>query len=112
MASIHCEPDQVANTVALFPCSVVDFPIKYLGIPLAVAKLPKSALQPLLDQAVDRLPAWKGRLLQRCGRLTDNSVSNPNIHLDQLRSSTVVSQSHEEADDAVPLDWLGYGARG
>jgi hypothetical protein len=70
LAPIWCDPDQVAHASSKFPCSVVDFPIKYLGIPLSVSKLPKSALQPLLDQAVDQLPIWKGRLLDRCGRLT------------------------------------------
>jgi hypothetical protein len=49
---------------------VPHFPTTYLGIPLSVAKLRKSALQPLLDKAADCLPAWKGRLLHRSGRLT------------------------------------------
>jgi hypothetical protein len=44
--------------------------MKYLGIPLLVSKLPKSALQPLLDRVMDRLPIWKGRLLHHCGHLT------------------------------------------
>jgi hypothetical protein len=50
--------------------ALVEFPIKYLGVPLSLTKLPKLALQPLLDRAADRLPIWKGRLLHRCGRLT------------------------------------------
>jgi hypothetical protein len=55
---------------SLFPCQLVEFPIKYLGIPLSVAKLPRSALQLLVDRVVDRLKTWKGRLLCRSGRLT------------------------------------------
>jgi hypothetical protein len=37
---------------------------------LAMAKLPRGVLQPLLDSMADRLPAWKGRLLRRSRRLT------------------------------------------
>jgi hypothetical protein len=42
----------------------------YLGIPLSTKKLPKSALQPLVDKVADNLPTWKGQLLQCTGRLT------------------------------------------
>jgi hypothetical protein len=55
---------------SIFPGQLVEFPIKYLGIPLAVTKLPRSALQPLLDRIADHLPVWKGRLLHHTGRLT------------------------------------------
>jgi hypothetical protein len=34
-----------------------------------VTKLPKSALQLLLDKVADKLPIWKGRLMHRSGRL-------------------------------------------
>jgi hypothetical protein len=39
-------------------------------MPLSVTKLPKFALQPLVDQVDDKLSAWKGRLTHRSGRLT------------------------------------------
>jgi hypothetical protein len=56
--------------VTFFQCQKVDFPIKYLGLPLSTTKLPKSALQPLIDRIVDKLLAWKGRILHHSGRLT------------------------------------------
>jgi hypothetical protein len=68
--TIRCTFEQVDHAIALFPYQFVDFPIKYLVMPLAPTKLPKSALQPLLDQVADRLLVWKGRLLRRSGRLT------------------------------------------
>lgn len=34
----------------LFPCSIFDFPFTYLCIPLSVCKLPKAAMQPLIDK--------------------------------------------------------------
>jgi hypothetical protein len=55
---------------SIFPCQIVDFPIKFLGIPLGVFKLPKIAWQPLLDRVGDRLATWRGRLLRCSGRLT------------------------------------------
>jgi hypothetical protein len=53
-----------------FLYQVVDFPMKYLGIPLSVKKLPKSAWQPLVDRVTDKLPIWKGNLMHRSGWLT------------------------------------------
>jgi hypothetical protein len=70
LAPIRCDVEQVASVLATFPCSLVEFPMKYLGIHLSVTTLPKLALQPLLDHTVDRLPIWKGHLLHRYGRLT------------------------------------------
>jgi hypothetical protein len=49
MASIRCTEEQVELVVAAFPYQVVAFSVKYLGIPLSLTKLPKSALQSLLD---------------------------------------------------------------
>jgi hypothetical protein len=54
---------------AEFPYQIVSFPMKYLGIPLSIAKLLRSALQPLVDTVADRLPTWKGQLMRRSGRL-------------------------------------------
>jgi hypothetical protein len=51
---------------SLFPCRMVDFPIKYLGIPLSVTKLPKAAL---VDRITDRLLMWKGWLMHHSGCL-------------------------------------------
>jgi hypothetical protein len=46
MAPIRCAEGDIQLASNIFPCQLVDFPIKYLGIPLALGKLPKSALQP------------------------------------------------------------------
>jgi hypothetical protein len=70
MIPIRCSQEQIAFSVQEFPCQLESFPIKYLGIPLLVSKLLKSALQPLVDQVADKLPAWCGHLMHRSGRLT------------------------------------------
>jgi hypothetical protein len=33
---IKCNEDQVVQATPLFPCQMVEFPIKYLGMPLSV----------------------------------------------------------------------------
>jgi hypothetical protein len=51
MAPIRCfeEPSH------FFPCQLVDFPVKYMGILLSVSKLLRGALQPLLDKVATKL---------------------------------------------------------
>jgi hypothetical protein len=70
LAPILYALDQVCLATSIFPGQLVNFPVKYLGMPLAVAKLPRAVLQPLHDSMADHLPTWKGRLLCRSGRLT------------------------------------------
>lgn len=69
IAPIRCTQDDLNLISSAFPCVITDFPIKYLGIPLSTHKLPKSALQPLVDQVADHLPIWKDNLMNRSGRL-------------------------------------------
>jgi hypothetical protein len=53
----------------MFPCQLVEFPLKYLGIPLSFKKLPKFTLQLLVDKVADWLPTWKGSLMHCSGCL-------------------------------------------
>jgi hypothetical protein len=45
------------------------FPVKYLGIPLSVCRLPGEAFQPVVDRLADKLPTWKASMMPRAGRL-------------------------------------------
>lgn len=45
-------------------------PCKYLGLPLHTRKPKRAELQPLIDKAAGRVKPWKGKLLNRTGRLT------------------------------------------
>jgi hypothetical protein len=48
----------------------MDFPLKYLGKPLSVVnKPPKTGFQPLIDKMANKLPNWKGNLMNRSGWL-------------------------------------------
>jgi hypothetical protein len=45
------------------------FSITVNGDPLSVHKLPKTALQPLVEKVVDRHPVWRDNLMNKSGRL-------------------------------------------
>jgi hypothetical protein len=70
IALIRCSKEQTTLVIAFFPCQKVDFPIKYLSLPLSTTKLPKSALQPLIDRIADKMPTGKGRIFHHNDRLT------------------------------------------
>ena len=53
----------------LLPCEMLDFPCKYLGLPLTIKKLTKQQVQPIIDKIADQLPGWKADLLTRAGRV-------------------------------------------
>jgi hypothetical protein len=57
LALIRCSEEQTDLAVTIFSCQKVDFPIKYLGLPLSTRKLLRSALQPLADRITDKLPS-------------------------------------------------------
>jgi hypothetical protein len=69
MAAIRCNDNQKQLVALIFPCQQMDFPIKYLGIPLSIGKLPRSAPQPLLDKVANKLPVWKGSMMSQSGML-------------------------------------------
>ena len=53
----------------VLPCQILEFPIKYLGVPLSTMALPENQYRPLIDRIGSKLPAWQGKLLNRSGRL-------------------------------------------
>ena len=52
-----------------FPCPVVEFPVKYLGLPLSLKKIPKSHIRPVIEKVAAKLPPWHGSLMNKSGRL-------------------------------------------
>jgi hypothetical protein len=50
-------------------CSIRDFPIKYLGLQLALRPLTKAQWQPLLDATTHLVLAWQRGLITKPGRL-------------------------------------------
>jgi len=67
---IRCEAINLDTVLQSLPCQVKCFPCTYLGLPLSIRKLKGVEVQPLVDKIEDRLPSWKGKLLDKAGRLT------------------------------------------
>jgi hypothetical protein len=57
------------RVMTLLNCQISEFPIRYLGLPLALQPLTKSQWQPLLDATVRLVPAWMRGMIARPGRL-------------------------------------------
>ena len=68
MLPIQCLEDDKAIIQEQLPCQILDFPCKYLGVPLSLRKLSKAQIQPIIDKIADQLPGWKADLLTREGR--------------------------------------------
>lgn len=52
-----------------FSCAIQSFPCTYLGLPLHFRQPGRVQVQPLIDKMANRLPVWKGKYLNRAGRL-------------------------------------------
>jgi hypothetical protein len=65
---IRCSPEQVELARGILGCEVTSFPCKYLGLPLSICKVTAAQLQPVVDNAVKRLPHWCAKLMNRGGR--------------------------------------------
>jgi hypothetical protein len=50
-------------------CQIVNFPIRYLGLQLALRPLTRAEWQPMLDGVFTLIPAWQRGLIQRASRL-------------------------------------------
>ena len=67
---IRCENLDLDDILCDFPAQRTSFPIKYLGLPLAIRRLRQVDFQPLLDKAAARLTGWRGRNITQAGRVT------------------------------------------
>jgi mannosylglycoprotein endo-beta-mannosidase len=66
---IRCDQVELEDVMEPFQCAIQAFPCSYLGLPLHVRQLSRVQVQPLIDKVANRLPMWKGRFLNRSGRL-------------------------------------------
>jgi hypothetical protein len=60
---IRCEDHDLQLVQHTLPCSIVNFPCRYLGLPLSIRKLAKNDFQLLIDKIADYLPGWKASLM-------------------------------------------------
>jgi hypothetical protein len=57
---INYSDEQISLVRSIPSCSIAEFPCTYLGVPLSINRIPKAALQPLVDKVARRLPPGKG----------------------------------------------------
>ena len=66
---IRCGDFDLQDILTVFPAKIASFPGRYLGLPLHYRRLRRVDLQPFIDKIVGRLPGWKGKLLNKPGRV-------------------------------------------
>jgi hypothetical protein len=64
---IQCQDQDMEVVQTTLSCSMVEFPCKYLGLPLSVKKLSKNDFLALIDKITDYLPGWKAALMHPAG---------------------------------------------
>jgi hypothetical protein len=80
MILIQCEALDVKGMLGQFQARITDLPCKYLGLSLFLGRTKQEDEQILVDKVTAKLPSWKGRLLNKVGRLTlVNSVLTSTI---------------------------------
>jgi hypothetical protein len=67
---VVCDGLDIANVLQGFCGAQGVFPCRYLGLPLGFRKPQKIGVQPLFDSTVSRLKGWRGKLMNKKGRLT------------------------------------------
>jgi len=79
---INCSEEELSLVQSTLNCLQVQFPCRYLGIPLSVFRLKRSDEQPLIDKVAARIPGWNGGLLNAPGRtaLTKATLSAIPVH--------------------------------
>jgi hypothetical protein len=67
---VRCEGVDTTEVLGNFQVRQGHFPCKYLGLPLRFGKTKREDEQLLIDKVTWKLPRWKGKLLNKTGRLT------------------------------------------
>jgi hypothetical protein len=70
VTTIGVDKDRENDLAKIFCCKKGQLPFKYLGVPLHHSKLKREHIQPVVDNVIERIAGWKGRLLSYGGRLT------------------------------------------
>jgi hypothetical protein len=84
VSPIACTEEVAAGAAAIMEFQLAPFPVKYLGIPLAIRRLTADAIQPMVDRIGDKLPTWKASMMPKAGRLTVIRLVLAAIPLHQL----------------------------
>jgi hypothetical protein len=67
---IQCEAINIPEILGQFQVQQGHFLCKYLGLALQIGRIRREDEQLLIDKVAEKLPKWKGKLLNKMGRLT------------------------------------------
>lgn len=56
---IQCIDEDKETIQEHLPCQLLEFPCKYMGVPLSLQKLTRAQIQPIIDRIADQLPGWR-----------------------------------------------------
>ncbi|WVZ65991.1 LOW QUALITY PROTEIN: hypothetical protein U9M48_015270 [Paspalum notatum var. saurae] len=106
---IKCAGLNLDEILAGFPASRASFPIRYLGIPLTVARLKKVDFQYLIDKVSSRLAGWQGHNLTHTRRLV---LVKSVLSAQPVHTLTVINVPKEVLEEIDKLsDSFGQGTR-
>jgi hypothetical protein len=105
---IRCEDHDLQIIQEQLPYPLSDFPCKYLGLPLALKKLKKEHIQPIIDRMADSLSGWKADLLTKAGI---------KVHVQFVLTATIIYlvmalDLPQWAHKAIDKIWRSYFWRG
>jgi hypothetical protein len=66
---IQCAGIDIDDILESYQCPIKEFLCTYLGLPLHFRVLRRVDFHPLIDKVAARLSAWRGKLLNKAGRL-------------------------------------------
>jgi hypothetical protein len=65
----RCDAGHLELPTSYLPCTVTDFPVRYMGVPLSVTTLSRVAWQCLIDGMADQLLMGKGGFTHKSSHL-------------------------------------------
>ncbi len=110
VAAIRCGNIDLEEVLQGVPAKRANFPLKYLGLPLALGRLRKTDLQPVFDKISGRVASWRGKNMAAAGRTTlvKSVLSAQPIYL--LTALKVTKESLEQLDkQRHRFLWAGTG---
>jgi hypothetical protein len=69
ITEIYTAGIDLAHIQQILGCQVMQFPIRYLGLPLSTTRIPKEAVRSMVDVVAKQMPTCFGPLMARSGRL-------------------------------------------
>jgi hypothetical protein len=94
--TIRCGEQDLTLLQNLLLCEISQFPCRYLGLPLAIKKLTKDQVQPIIDKIANQLQGWKADFMTKGRRKVHVQfvLTGMVIYLTMTGFTTLGSQSY------------------